>query len=70
MAKRIAKVIKKDDPLSWKEDATTELVDNEEEDLYSKAKFETIDDPRCLNIWIRADTHGSIEALETFLYEV
>eukprot|EP01083_Nonionella_stella_P059721 156301_1 len=49
------------------------MEDVEEDELNIEAKWSSTpntDNPRQLNIWIRADTWGSIEAIENYLYQI
>eukprot|EP01084_Bolivina_argentea_P312439 540904_1 len=53
--------------------STSRLEDVDEDNLDAISKWSTLphtNDPRQLNIWIRADTWGSIEALENYLYQI
>ena len=51
----------------------SQMEDLAEDHLDAVSKWSSTphtNDPRQLNIWIRADTWGSIEALENYLYQI
>ncbi|ETO25332.1 translation initiation factor IF-2 [Reticulomyxa filosa] len=65
------KRVKHRDPMSaFNESPKAFVIDDEEDDLSLASKWQLSEDPRIINVWIRADCMGSIEAVEKYLQEI